>query len=222
MSDYAKARHNMVESQVRCVGVTDPAITSAMSVLPREKFVAPEKRGVAYMDEDVQIGEDPEGRQRFMLEPRAFSLLVELADIGQNDLVLDIGCGTGYSAAVLSRMAGAVIALESAPDLAARATQLLSDLDCDNAAVVEGPLEHGYPQQGPFDVILLNGGIEEVPQALFDQLKEGGRLVAVMTSGISGHGTLYLKAEGVVSSAARFDAVVQPLPGFAKETTFTF
>jgi protein-L-isoaspartate(D-aspartate) O-methyltransferase len=156
------------------------------------------------------------------MEPSPFAKLVQLADVKASDFVLDVGCGTGYCSAVLSRLASSVIALESDPSLAEFATNALAELGYDNAVVVQGPLREGYASEAPYDVIFVGGSVEEVPQAFFDQLKEGGRLVVVVGQGNAGVARLYLKTAGEVSGRSAFNAAIKPLPGFERVRTFEF
>lgn len=223
MTDFEVARHNMVESQVHTADVTDPRILDAMSEIPREQFLPAHMRAVAYMDEDVRLREAGEaGPARYLMEPMTFARLVQLAEIEHSDLVLDVGCATGYSSAVLARLAGSVVALECDEEMAASAAERLLDLGIDNVAVVTGPLADGYPGQGPYDVIVLGGSVPDVPEALTAQLKEGGRLVAVLDRGPVGKARLFVRAGGMVSSRVAFDASVMPLPGFQEEPKFLF
>ncbi len=216
--DYAAVRHNMVESQIRTNRVTDARIVAAMDELPRERFVPKQLRGIAYVDEDLDLGGG-----RSLMEPVVFARLVQLAQIASTDVVLDIGCATGYSAAVLSRLASTVVALESDADLANRATGLLAELGVDNVALVSGPLNAGYASQGPYHVIMLEGSVQEVPDALCKQLAEGGRLVALVegADGI-GRGTVVTRVAGGFSKRVAFDGAVRPLPGFARKPAFVF
>ncbi|MBX3491716.1 MAG: protein-L-isoaspartate O-methyltransferase [Parvibaculum sp.] len=220
MTDFAAARHNMVESQVRVNAVTDGRVIDAMSAVPRERFVPMSRQSLAYMDEDVPVGEG--GAARFLMEPRVFAKLAQLAAVGPDDLVLDVGCGTGYSTAVLSRLAGTVVALESDGDLAARAGATLSDLGVDNAVVVAGPLNEGYAKQAPYDAIFLNGSVGAIPEAFKAQLKDGGRLVAVVGDGISGRARIFVRSGDTLSSRDAFDANIKPLPGFQPVESFVF
>jgi len=215
--DYAAARRNMVENQIRTNRVTDPLIIDAMAELPRELFVPEHLRGIAYVDEDVPIGGG-----RYMTEPLATALLLQAAEIGPEDVVLDVGCGLGYTAAIIARMASTVVALESDPTLAAEATQVLHDLEMDTVAVVEAPIPAGYPKQAPYDVIVFEGAVSSIPAPFRDQLAEGGRMVAVIGSGGRGKGTRFLRAGGVISQEEVFDAAVPVLPGFEATPTFTF
>jgi protein-L-isoaspartate(D-aspartate) O-methyltransferase len=157
-----------------------------------------------------------------MMEPSPLAKLLQLAEVGPGDRVLDVGCGTGYSSALLSRIAGSVVALESDPALADQARATLASLGCDNVRVVQGALREGSRQDGPFDVIFLNGSVEEVPEALLAQLKEGGRLVAVEGHGGAGTARLFLKTTGVVSGRRAFNAAIKPLPGFEGVHSFEF
>ena len=156
------------------------------------------------------------------MEPAPFARLLQIAEIGPDDIVLDAGCGTGYSAAILSRLASSVVALESDPALASAASETLLDLGIDNVAVVTGPIEGGYPSEGPFDVIVLEGAVETVPDALFDQLKEGGRLVGVVGFGRAAPAMVYTRTEGDIGGRSAFNAHVRPLPGFRKPREFVF
>lgn len=217
MQSFATARHNMVESQIRTNKVTDPAVIGAFSELPRERFVPEGLRGVAYIDEDLELTRD-----RFMMEPMVLARLVQIALPKPNEIALDVGCGSGYASAVLARLCSAVVALDSDRGLIARANALLDELQINNVVVVEGTLTEGYARQAPYNVILLNGTVERIPQALFDQLAEGGRLVTVHVDGGVGRGTLYLKSAGVVSRRAIFDAATPVLPGFRAEPHFVF
>jgi protein-L-isoaspartate(D-aspartate) O-methyltransferase len=218
--DYAAARSTMVASQVRPNDVTDRRIQEAMNRIPRERFVLKGKQDVAYADNNLDMGGG-----RVLMEPRCFAKLLQAAGIREDDLVLEVACGTGYSTAVLAALAGAVVALESDKVLAEMATSALTEIGVDNAAVVIGLLTEGYPQQGLYDVIFINGGIEIVPQSLFDQLKAGGRLAAVLAED-GGHARIYTKTQeedrAVISSRMVFDAFVPVLPGFEMQEEFTF
>lgn len=221
--DYSEQRLKMVDGQIRTVDVTNPTLLDAMLTVPREAFVSANRRSLAYIDEDILIAA-PDGDRgpRYLMEPSPFAKLVQLADVKPSDFVLDVGCGTGYCSAVLSRLASSVIALESDPSLADFATGALAELGYDNAVVVQGPLREGYASEAPYDVIFVGGSVEEVPQALFDQLKEGGRLVVVVGQGNAGVARLYVKNAGEVSGRGAFNAAIKPLPGFQRVRTFEF
>ncbi|HCX67722.1 protein-L-isoaspartate O-methyltransferase [Parvibaculum sp.] len=220
MTDFAAARHNMVESQVRVNSVTDERVIDALAAVPRERFVPTARQGIAYMDEDVKIADGTP--PRFLMEPRVFAKLVQLAEIGADDLVLDVGCGSGYSTAVLSRVAGTVVALECDEALAAQAGATLSDLSVDNAVVVTGALPEGYAKQAPYDVIFINGMVSSVPESLQKQLREDGRLVCVLGDGVSGRARLYVRSGDSFSGRDAFDANVRFLPGFEPVESFVF
>jgi protein-L-isoaspartate(D-aspartate) O-methyltransferase len=215
--DYASARRNMVESQLRPNKVTDPALLDALTAVPRELFVPEPLRSVAYVDEDI-----PLGRGRFLMEPMILGRLLELAAVRPSDVALVIGAGLGYSAAVLARVAGRVVALEGYPEFVQQAAPVLQTLGVSNVALVEGPLAEGAPRQAPFDVILFDGAVDRVPPAILDQLAEEGRLVAVIRTAGIGRATLMTRQAGIVASRVAFDAAVPRLPGFEPAPAFVF
>jgi protein-L-isoaspartate(D-aspartate) O-methyltransferase len=216
--DYAAARYKMVQNQIRTNRVTDPQVIAAMSELPRELFVPASARGFAYVDEDI-----PLGGGRYLIEPLTTALLLQTAEIHADDVVLDIGCGTGYTSAIAARMASAVVALESDPGLATRATATLTQLGLNTATVVVGPLRKGWVEQAPYDVIVFSGAVSAVPKTIEEQLGEGGRMVAVIgqEKGM-GCGMLFLRRGGIVSRRPVFDAAIPLLPEFAPEPAFRF
>ncbi|MBM3486258.1 MAG: protein-L-isoaspartate O-methyltransferase [Alphaproteobacteria bacterium] len=218
MADYARARLNMVESQIRPNKVTDERLIDAFLALPREAFVDRTRHGIAYVDEDL-----PLGNGRFLTAPMVLGRLIQTLAVRPSDVVLDVGCATGYSTAVLSRLAATVVGLESDAGLVEAANQTLSRLGADNAGVVRGPLVRSLPAQGPYDVILVQGSVPAVPAALLDQLAEGGRLAAVVREEAGpGRATLMIKIGGVVSRRVVFDANTRPLPGIVREERFAF
>ncbi len=218
MSQYAAARLNMVEGQLKPNKIVTEAILEAMGEVPREAFVPKSMRGIAYVDEDIAIGNG-----RYLTEPMVLGRLVESLQIDSGDIVLSIGCGTGYSAAVLARLSNTVVAIEEDSDLAQQATETLAHLGVDNAVVIEAPLTGGYAQQAPYQAILIEGAVAEVPASILDQLSEGGRLAAVVSPhGGLGKATLFQRIGGVVSHREVFDASVPLLPGFEPVPVFEF
>lgn len=212
----------MVDGQLRTTDVNRIPILEAFLSVPREAFVPARLRPLAYIDEDLDITGPASSERRYLMEPSPFAKMLQLADITPADVVLDVGAATGYSAAILSLIAGSVIALESDAELADGATARLAEFGYDNVAVVQGPLREGYASEAPYDVIVLEGAVDEVSQALFDQMKDGGRLVAVEGHGNAGVARLYVKQGNVVSGRRGFNAAVRPLPGFQKEPVFEF
>ena len=218
MVDYAAARTKMVDSQIRTNKVTDAALIAAFESVPREAFVPERLAAVAYVDEDLPIGNG-----RYLMESMVLARLLQEARPGPADVVLDVGCGTGYATAILARLAATVVALESDQDMAARATRNLAELGIDNAIVVEGPLTAGWPAQAPYGVILINGAVAEVPPALQRQLADGGRLVTVQQGADGqGRGILMRRNGTVAASRVFFDAATPILPEFAREPGFVF
>jgi protein-L-isoaspartate(D-aspartate) O-methyltransferase len=223
MEDFDALRTRMVDRQLRTEDVTDYAILAAMGELPREQFVPPRLRSLAYIDVDLSV-KDAGGAlpARYLMEPAPFARLIQAAEIEPTDIVLDVGCATGYSTAVLARLADSVVAVEVDAELAVLAGENLVDLGVANAAVVTGPLTAGYPSEGPYDVIFLGGAVEVVPDTLFEQLKEGGRLVGVVGYGRAAQAVLFTRTSGDIGSRPLFNAHLQPLPGFNKLKAFVF
>ncbi|MDD9909978.1 MAG: protein-L-isoaspartate O-methyltransferase [Ahrensia sp.] len=218
--DFEQARVVMVDRQIRPNDVTRADILEAFLEVPREEFVPSEQQALAYMDEDIALaGTDGE---RYLIEPTAFAKLVQLANPGPDDIVLDIGCATGYTTAILSRLCGSVVALESDAGLGEGASETLMRLSFGNVAVVSGDLAKGYPKEAPYDVVFVSGSVGEVRQEWLDQLKPGGRLVVVEGSGNTGKARLYLRGETSVSSRTAFNSAIMPLPGLQREPEFQF
>lgn len=224
MLSFAQARRMMVDGQLRTNDITDPAILAAMLELPRERFVSADKAALAYLDLNLPVGGDERGGRPFrrLLQPVLVAKLAQLAAIEPEDNVLDVGCATGYSAALLSLLAAQVVALEEDRELAARAGRILSELGRSNVAVVTGPLTAGWPTRSPYDVIFLDGASEIVPAMLFPQLKEGGRLVCIEGVHPVAKGMIYYSIGGDVSGRAAFDGMAPVLPGFAAQPAFVF
>lgn len=217
-TEYSAARLNMVEGQIRPNKVTDQRVVDAFLAVPRDQFVPDSLRGVAYVDKSI-----PVSKGRYLLEPMVLARLLNDARIEATDMVLDVGTGTGYSAAVLGRLAATVVALESDSELASFANQAMQTQGVDNAAVMHGPLNAGWAKQAPYNVIILEGAVAAVPASLLDQLAEGGRLLGVVLPE-SGQGVarLYQKTGGQVSSRVLFDASAALLPGFEAKADFQF
>lgn len=214
MTDFAARRTMMVDTQVRPNDVTKFPIIEAMLAIPRELFVPAPRREAAYVGENLDIVPG-----RVMLEPRTLAKLLDALDVTSGDLVLDIGCGLGYSAAVIGRMAEAVVMLEE-EGLAAQAEAALAQLGVDNVAVVAGPLAGGAAKHGPYDVIIVEGAAEQVPQAVLDQLKEGGRIGCLFMEKALGVARIGRKIDGQVTWRYSFNAAAPVLPGFAAEREF--
>ena len=218
MIDFAKARSAMIEGQLRTSGVLDARVLSAMNAVPREEFLEGDHKTLAYLDMAHALGGKA---NRFMGAPAPFARLVELAEIQPSDIVLDIACGSGYSSAVIARLANSVVAVESDAELVTRANRALAKLDIGNAAVLNAPLTAGAPGEAPFDVIIIEGAVDFVPQVLFDQLREGGRLVALIGEGAGANAVLHVKGESGIASVSAFNACLPELPEFAKEPAFS-
>lgn len=215
--DFAAARHNMVESQIKPNRVTDVFVMEALAKLPRENFVPKALQGIAYVDEAVDIGGG-----RHLMEAWVLARLLQTAEVQSDDIALVIGCGSGYEAAVMSTLASTVVALEENSSLAKQADTVLGELSIDTVAVVEGSMAEGYAKQAPYDVIFINGAVPEIPEALSSQLAEGGRLVAIVGEGAYGKGTLVTNFDGIVTSREVFDAGTPTLPGFEQDKAFSF
>ena len=216
MTDFAADRVMMVDTQVRPSDVTKLPIIEAMLSIPREEFVPAARRPIAYFGENMDIGQG-----RFMLDPRVLAKMVDALDIGPADLVLDLGCGYGYSSAVLAWTAEAVVAVEENEDMAAEAQSRLARAEVFNVAVMAAPLVEGSAAQGPYDAILINGSVEEIPSALLDQLKEGGRIAAIFAEGALGVVRRGQKVNGVVNWRYAFNAHAPLLAGFTKQPEFS-
>lgn len=218
MTDTALQRKNMVESQVRPSDVTDRRITAAMQELAREDFVPPSLKPLAYMDEPIAVAPG-----RSLMAPRTFARLLQLADVDAGDKVLIIGALTGYSVAVVARLAAQVVALESNADLVAAAK---SALNAKNVTVASGPLTDGWPAAAPFDVVIIEGGFELLPPQVLGQLASSGRLVGIDVSGGVGRAvtieTVGAKDNATTSRRVAFEAAAVCLPGFARSSAFTF
>lgn len=219
MTDFALARRNMIDGQLRPNRVTNPELLAAVAELPRERFLPEHVRAVAYADDNV-----PLGNGRFLMEPMVLGRLIQILQLQPHHRALVVASGRGYGAALLSRLTREVVAVESDRSLAAAAEQILRELRRDNVRQLIGPLEHGAPDAAPYDAILIEGAVREIPQAILDQLAEGGRLATVLAGNAGGLGVaqLVVKEGGITSGRPIFDASTQPLPGFAPPPRFTF
>ncbi|MCI2399059.1 protein-L-isoaspartate O-methyltransferase [Aliiroseovarius subalbicans] len=215
MSDFATRRTMMVDTQVRPSDVTKFPIIDAMLSVPREAFVPLEKREVAYADDNVDLGQN-----RVALEPRTLAKMLDGLDIQADELVMDLGCGLGYSAAVLARMADFVVAVEEDGDMARDAETALSENGVDNVAVITGTLADGDAKHGPYDVILIEGAVEHLPESLLNQLKDGGRIACIFTEGLLGTVKIGYKIDGNVAWRFSFNAGAPVLPGFEARRAF--
>lgn len=226
MTAYEARRIAMVESQIRPNEVTDQRLLAAMRMLPRERFVPEALQGLAYMDEEIEVLHAREAEPaRVLLSPMVQARLIQLADVEPQDTVLDIGCATGYSTAILANLAAHVVGIEPEPGLAETAKANLKGLGLANVEILAAGLTAPPKARGPYDVILLEGSVPEVPNALLAQLKEGGRLVAVRTRAPNmrqGKAYLFVRVDGESRGVAQFDAGASPLPGFAPAPVFTF
>jgi protein-L-isoaspartate(D-aspartate) O-methyltransferase len=222
MIDFVAARRMMVDCQVRTNDVTDLRIIAAMLEIPRERFVPEAQKALAYLDRDIELvpGSQAAAARR-LLKPMVLAKLIQAAAVRESDRVLDIGCATGYSSALLARLAASVVALEEEPALARAAAQNLQSVAA-NVTVVTGPLTKGWPEAAPFNVIVLNGLAETTPRAIPSQLKEGGRLVGIEGTPPATRAMLYRRVGGEVSGWPIFDAGGPILPGFAAPPAFVF
>lgn len=217
MIDYQAARIAMVDGQVRPSDVTLYPIIDAMLNVPREVYVPTDMRAVAYVGKHIDLEDGG-----VVLAPRILAKMLETLDIQPNELVLDIGVGMGYSAAVIARLAEAVIAVEENAELAGIAETTLSEQSADNAIVHTGPLAAGAAEHGPYDAIVVEGGVEALPDSLLAQLKIGGRIAAIFIDGPNGQCRIGVRTEAGISWDAEFDATAPVLSGFDVEKTFSF
>ncbi|SDN44845.1 protein-L-isoaspartate(D-aspartate) O-methyltransferase [Lutimaribacter pacificus] len=215
MTDFATRRTIMVDTQIRPNDVTKFPVIDAMLAVPREDFVPADRRETAYIGENVDLGHG-----RVVLEPRTLAKMLDVLDIQSDELVLDIGAGFGYSSAVISRLAEAVVAVEQDEALAAEAQTALSEAEADNVIVHRGPLANGAAQHGPYDVIVLQGAVAHLPRAITDQLKDGGRIACLFDEGPLGVVRIGYKVDGVVTWRHAFNASAPVLPGFERHAAF--
>jgi protein-L-isoaspartate(D-aspartate) O-methyltransferase len=207
----------MIDSQIFANGVTNVRLLEAFRKVPREQFLPPTKRSVAYADAEVEVAHG-----RSLLAPRTFAKLLQLAEIQPTDSVLDVGCATGYSTAILSRISNRVIGLEQDADLVRIASETLYECGEGNASVMQGALPDGNRGGAPFDVIVVEGAFEQNPERLIAQLSEAGRLVGILQNEEERHAVIYFKERGDVARKIGFDASAPVLNGFRQPAGFTF
>lgn len=217
MEDLAQPRTAMIDGQIKPNRVTDARLLGVLGGIPREIFVPKALRGVAYVDEDIEVAPG-----RYLVEPMVFARLLDAAAVKPDDLVLDVACATGYSTAVLAQLAGAVVAVEGDEALAQAASSALAALELGNANVVIAAPESGHAKDAPYDVIFVNAAMEQIPAALISQLAEGGRLVGVLREGRVGRGIVGRKTAGAFGYQAFMDANIPVLPAFSRPPAFQF
>ncbi len=221
MSDFSQLRLNMVDNQVRPSDVTDRKLIAAMLEIPRDLFVPSAERPLAYVDRDIRVGSDEHG-DRFLIAPAGLARLVQALELTPNDVVLDLACNTGYSSAILARLAGSVVAVDQDPELVRIAEANLAGLEIDNVAVVQSSLADGYPSEGPYDGILVAAGVDFVPDALTGQLSDNGRLVVVEVDQRPGRAVLYERSGSTTASRPLFDLAAPVLADFRRKPEFAF
>jgi protein-L-isoaspartate(D-aspartate) O-methyltransferase len=221
MSGFSTARQKMVDGQVRPSDVTDIRIIDAMLAVPREAFVPENKRALAYLDLDLDVSEGGCAK-RCLIKPAVLAKMLQAAEIKPNDRVLVVGCASGYAAAVIAQFAGQVTATESEPGLAAKARDILSRNGCGNVVVGTGAAAEGDSANAPFDVIVVNGATEIVPEQLYGQLRNGGRLVGVFAMSSPARATIVTRSHGDFGNRALFDAAAPVLPGLERLPAFVF
>ena len=217
MADYKSRRTMMVDTQVRPSDVTKFPIIDALLSVPREEYVPDHKREAAYIGENVDLDGG-----RVLLEVRTFAKMLDAVDVQPTDVVLDLGCGLGYSTAVLAQIADFVVAVEDDAARAEEAQLVLTSQGVDNAAVFEGKLADGAVKNGPYDVIILQGAVEMLPDPLLDQIKDGGRIIAIFAEDALGVVKIGRKIDGILNWRMAFNAGAPVLDGFAKEAVFSF
>lgn len=215
MINYEAQRVKMVDNQVRTTDVTSHSVLSAFLTVARENFVPESAKAIAYTDADIEVAPG-----RYLSHASPLAKLIQLAGVSQEDKILEIGTGTGYVTALLGLLGELVLSLESDAALSAQAAANLSGYD--NVKVITGDMEKGVPADSPFDLIFINGSVEHVPQALLGQLKDGGRLVAVVGYGNASRANVFRKERGTVTAQPTFNTAVKPLPGFRKVAEFQF
>ena len=221
MSGFSTARQKMVDGQVRPSDVTDSRIIDAMLAVPREAFVPQSQRALAYLDLDLDVSEGGPAK-RFLIKPLVISKMLQAADIKDTDNVLVVGCATGYTAALVAKLAGRVTATESDPALAAKAKDVMAELGLGNVTFRAAAAAEGDPANAPYDVIVLDGATEITPDRLYRQLRDGGRLVGVFAMTQPQRAVIVTRSHGDFGNRALFDAAVPVLPGLERSPAFVF
>ena len=221
MSGFSTARQKMVDGQVRPSDVTDSRIIDAMLAVPREAFVPQSQRALAYLDLDLDVSEGGPAK-RFLIKPLVISKMLQAADIKDTDNVLVAGCATGYTAALVAKLAGRVTAIESDPALAAKAKDVMAQLGLGNVTFRAAAAAEGDPANAPYDVIILDGATEITPDRLYRQLRDGGRLVGVFAMTQPQRAVIVTRSDGDFGNRALFDAAVPVLPGLERPPAFVF
>ena len=214
---FTELRRKMVDGQLRTTNVTSLPVLDAFLSVPREEFVPTRLRDLAYIDEDIEVAPG-----RYLIEPAPLAKMIQLAELKAGDVVLDLCCATGYSSAVLAAIASSVIAIDPDEELSESASERLSALGYDNVAVLHGDPQKGCEDEAPFDVILIGGAVDYVPDPILSQLKSGGRLVTVEGHGNAANAVLYVGGEGVGGGRTAFNCAVKPVPGFRRQPGFVF
>ena len=221
MIDFLQAREKMVDCQIRTSDVTNHELLTAFLSVPREEFVADSHKALAYIDEDIPLTELG-GENRFVTEPAQLSRLLQAAAINPEDIVLVVGTGSGYSTAVISLLASSVVSVEENKDLAEFATEKLNELGFNNVAVVNSNHSSGLEKEAPYDVIYIDGAVEQVPGGLLEQLADNGKLIAVEGTGNSAVARIFVMENGLISKRSLMNCAIKPIPGFEAEEGFVF
>jgi protein-L-isoaspartate(D-aspartate) O-methyltransferase len=221
MSGFSTARQKMVDGQVRPSDVTDAGVIDAMLTVPREAFVPQNQRALAYLDLDLDVSEGGPAK-RFLIKPVVIAKMVQAADIKDTDDVLVVGCASGYLAALVAKLARQVTATECDPSLVAKARGALAELGIANVTVKAAAVAAGDSANAPYDVIILNGATEIVPDGLYRQLREGGRLVGVFATTQPQRAMIVTRSHGDFGNRALFDAAIPVLPGLERPPAFVF
>ncbi|EJF79441.1 protein-L-isoaspartate O-methyltransferase [Bartonella sp. DB5-6] len=223
VADFAELRRKMVDNQIRTVDVTDLPVLEAFLTVPREDFVPEDIKALSYLDSDIIVCPAQNGLPAcYLMRPASLAKLLQLAAVRSSDVVLDIGANSGYCAALLSKLARTVIALENNKALSERAAETLECNKCGNVIVIHGYLEQGYAVEGPYDLIFIEGSVDFIPEGIFEQMKDDGRLIVVEGHGNSGVAQIYVKQDGVIAARRAFNLAVKPLANFLKTPDFIF